>query len=812
MKRVSFIFVLLIGAGLAGPHAADHVPAVVSGQERARVEAHTLQLRIEPDRRAPPGSCLNLTAADLDVRLRGDRVEDPSMVDLDRQPHPTLHGLLIDSSSSMLGKMDYVRQVAADYVETLRFEDERAIVVGFDETVTLHQSATSDKQLLVRGIDRIHMSNATSLNDGLVYLIRELATHRERPVVVLVSDGFDVTSLSERDDVFAAVAETPGITVFTIGLALPPLMQGGPPGFLTIRRFLQRLAARTNGEFFDSPTRSRLPGIYRRIREMLDNEAILTVFDPNPEFGPPRLVVKSRRGDCKIRVFKEPKEISIPDRNPQNIESKGLPRELVLEPAERFRNIFASARKRVIDPECSAADGWAMTVEPNGMRGCFLDVTLDYGPLYDATAGMYMNRWIGLKTRPIHIPLSNPDDLPGRPEMLMDRLGAHAVRMRDDEIERDWRCWPGDEHARPFHDYPALVSGRVFLDLRRDLARGLFLHPAYRKWAQARLDQEADDEIEAIVRRLRTKSPSSSTEVLIAAARQSEQGLQVLARKSAPADVDLQRHLATWLGDIPAHDLFVRWEAGWIERALAGTVTPADQDGFVEAWEALRQVFYLPCYARTLTLLSPLHDPDTGRIGFWRVVLPRAGWFLPRRKGYKHHPEFNDVPMDLIPDRPLGIWLSRHLFENAPDLARHFARRDYQVVSVSYALRGKSGHHDPHRAFRSVRVVLTLSMGDGVGPPVEIAADIGTRNPKRAPELYVESLNLGPTKDEELRRLFDAARREKESRREARVRPSPSRTDLEVESRPEKEPTGLGGAVDARRRKVETVFAVAGPE
>ncbi len=784
MKKVAILFVLAIGAGLAGSHA-DPAPAVVSGQERARVEAHTLRLRIEPDRQASPGACLDLSAADLEVRLRGVRVEDLSRLDLDRRPRPTLHGLLIDSSSSMLGKMDYVRQVAGDYVETLRLEDERAIVVGFDETVTLHQSATSDKQLLVRGIDQIHMSSATSLNDGLVYLIRELATHRERPVIVLVSDGFDVTSLSERDDVFAAVAETPGITVFTVGLELPPLMKGGPPGFLTIRRFLQRLAARTNGEFFDSPTRSRLPGIYRRIREMLDNEAVLTVFDPDPEFGPPKLVVKSRRGDCKIQVFREPKEISIPDRTPLNIESKGLPRELALKPAERFREAFASATKRVSDPECPAADGWAMTVEPDGMRGCYLDVTLDYGRLYDPYAGMYMNRWIGLKTRPIHIPLSDPDELPGRPEMLMDRLGAHAVRVRDDEIERDWRCWPDDEHARPFHDYPALVSGRVFLDLRRDLARALFLHPAYRNWAQARLDQEADDEIQAIVRRLRARSPSSSTEALMAAALQSEQGLQVLARKSAPTAVDLQRHLATWLGDIPAHDLFVRWEADWIDRVLAGSATPADHDGFVEAWEALRQVFYLPCYARTLTLLSPLHDPDTGRIGFWRVVLPRAGWFYPRRKGYKHHPEFTDMPMDLIPDRPLGIWLSRHLFESAPDLTRHLSRRDYRVVSASYALRGKSGHHDPHRAFRNVLVVLTLSMGDDAGPPVEIVADIGTRNPKRDPELYVEALSLGPTEDEELRRVFDAARWEEEDRREALVRPSPSQTDLEVKSRSE---------------------------
>ncbi len=762
VRSRSIVVVCLIAAAFAGPRAADNVPAVASGQERARVVTHTLRLRIEPGRQASPGACLDLTAADLEVRLRGARVEDPSMVDLDRQPRPTLHGLLIDSSSSMLGKMDFVRQVAGDYVESLRLDDERAIVAGFDETVTMYQSATPDKQLLVRGIDRIHMSSATSLNDGLVYLIRELATHRERPVVVLVSDGFDVTSLHERDDVFAAVAETPGITVFTVGLALPPLIQGGPPGFLTIRRFLQRLAARTNGEFFDSPTRSRLPEIYRKIREMLDNEAVLTVFDPDPELGPPKLVVKSRRGDCKVQVFRKPRAIAFPDRDPVDIELTELPRELALEPSGRFRGLFARARKRVIDPECPADDGWTMAVEPAGLRGCSLDVTLDYGPLYDPIGGMYMNRWIGLKTRPFHIPLPDPRDLPQSPEMLMDGLAAHAVRVSDDEIERDWRCWPDDEHARPFHDFPGLASGRVFVDLRRDLARGLFSHPAYRAWARGRLVQEADEEIQAIVRRLRKKSPTSSPEALNAAARQSERGMQALARSAAPGVVDLQRHLANWLGDIPAHELFVRWEAAWVERLLTGAATSSDHEGFVEAWEALRQVFYLPCYARTLTLLSPFRDPDTERIGFWRVVLPRAGWFHPRRKGYKHHPEFTDVPLDLIPDRPVGAWLGRHLIENAPGLARHLAGRRYRVASVSYALRGKSGHHDPHRAFRSVRVVLKLTAPEGAAPPIEIVAEIGTRDPKRERELYIEALSLGPTEDEELRRLFEAVKPEGE--------------------------------------------------
>ena len=186
-----------------------------------------------------------------------------------------------------------MRAAASRYVEQLRPDHENALVVSFDESVLLHQGVTADRDRLIEAIARVRMGHSTSMLDGLYYVVRELSTHRERPVVLLLTDGVDTTSLYERDDVRRLAASRPDLSVFSIGLGLPQIQSSGPSGLNSSKRFLQRLSAATNGKFFDVPTGGRLDRVYTRIREMLDNEAILTVTDPRPEAKPGTLTVRS---------------------------------------------------------------------------------------------------------------------------------------------------------------------------------------------------------------------------------------------------------------------------------------------------------------------------------------------------------------------------------------------------------------------------------------------------------------------------------------------------------------------------------------
>jgi hypothetical protein len=62
----------------------EPVRSVDELEERARVRVHTARVRIEPTSPARPGECLDLGVADLKVWLRGERVEDANILELER--------------------------------------------------------------------------------------------------------------------------------------------------------------------------------------------------------------------------------------------------------------------------------------------------------------------------------------------------------------------------------------------------------------------------------------------------------------------------------------------------------------------------------------------------------------------------------------------------------------------------------------------------------------------------------------------------------------------------------------------------------
>jgi hypothetical protein len=145
----------------------------------------------------------------------------------------------------MTGKLEYVREAARQYVAQLDPDREAALIATFDESVILRQALTRDRQELLRAIDGVRMAGSTSMLDGLVYTIRELSERRERPVLLLLSDGVDVGSLNERHDVVEIAGSRSDLMIFTIGLQLPPMVTAAPAGFNSTRGFLQRLAQRT---------------------------------------------------------------------------------------------------------------------------------------------------------------------------------------------------------------------------------------------------------------------------------------------------------------------------------------------------------------------------------------------------------------------------------------------------------------------------------------------------------------------------------------------------------------------------------------
>jgi hypothetical protein len=738
--------------------------------EETRVQLRTVRLRIEPTSAGSPGACLGLDEDDLRVSLRGERLDAMQIIELERPRQPAVHALLIDTSGSMIGKLDYARQAASAYVAELRPGHERALIASFDDSMILAHGVTSDRDALRQAIDRLRVGGYTTMRDGLGYAFRELAGLDARPVVLLLTDGVDSASFYEQSEVMRLIKQLPELTVFTIGLGLPPIVPFGF-GAPTPKKFLQDLSRRTNGEFFDVPTGSGLEPVFLRIREMLDNEALLTVRDPDPEAEEGKLKVRSENPACRIRVHRQWQIDEDDPRRTPIVDPGGWPWLLALPPERRYRRLYVNPAHHVQHTGCSTRPtrpasetdvemidaGWFAEVFPGRIRGCFLDLTTETGLLYDPDelTRSTFNGWLQLRTRRFEVTLPPVEQLPTEPVRLMDDLARHALSVAGARPETFPRHRPVERHARPFHDYPMLVHGHVLLENRPRLARALWAQPDYRDQAQRKLLAEADAKMRVLRKKLRRAAPDLGDDLLDVVLYQSPEAQAVLARVETPSELDLQRHLAAWLGDVPAAELFARWEADRIDDLLVEGPPPPLGSSFYDEWHELRRIFFAPSYARVLAPLSPGYDPEQDRIGFWRIVLPRIAWFQERLKGPLGNPRYDSLPMDLIPDLPLGYWLVENELAGRRQLARRLSARGYRVTSLTLEPLTPPRKRDPRKAFRRSRVTLILE-AEAAGPTgparSEWIAELELRKKSLWPDL--SSLSITAQGDERLAALI----------------------------------------------------------
>ena len=156
-------------------------------------------------------------------------------------------------------------------------------------------------------------------------------------------------------------------------------------------------------------------------------------------------------------------------------------------------------------------------------------------------------------------------------------------------------------------------------------------------------------------------------------------------------------------------------------------------------------MFFASSYTRTLTLLSPVRDRDRDQIGFYRIVLPRPAWYLPRVKGYKRHDGWADMPNDLVPNLPLAHWALERIFTRRPELASYLQGRRFRVDSLEYELLSHPGKQVPHAVFRKTRTVLVLRSSDQESDSrLTIEADttlVGKKEKRKTPILDAVRLN-----------------------------------------------------------------------
>jgi VWFA-related protein len=128
-----------------------------------------------------------------DFRLWEDGVEQ-SVAVFSSVDKPFSVVLMLDTSGSTRFRLDDIQDAAITFVNQLR-QDDRVMVVSFDDQVRILSEFTSDRGRLRDAIRRSHPGDGTKLYDAVDLVMNQRLNSVEgRKAIVLFTDGVDTTS------------------------------------------------------------------------------------------------------------------------------------------------------------------------------------------------------------------------------------------------------------------------------------------------------------------------------------------------------------------------------------------------------------------------------------------------------------------------------------------------------------------------------------------------------------------------------------------------------------------------------------------
>jgi VWFA-related protein len=219
-----------------------------------------------------------------------------------REQRPIVMAILLDSSGSMKDKLREVHGAASAFVDTLRDED-RALVIDFDDKVFLVEELTSDRERLKQAITSTESIGGTALYDTIHAAYRKIGRIEGRKAIVLLSDGEDTASHFGFERVIEEARSNTAL-LYAIGLG------GGGQG--PRKGVLEQLSNDTGGRAYFVKKADDLARVYERIAAELRTQYFVAYSTTNEawdgrwvrlrvETSRPDLDVRARRGYFAVR-------------------------------------------------------------------------------------------------------------------------------------------------------------------------------------------------------------------------------------------------------------------------------------------------------------------------------------------------------------------------------------------------------------------------------------------------------------------------------------------------------------------------------
>lgn len=184
---------------------------------------------------------------------------------------PLRIGLLMDTSGSVRLKLDFEKESAVRFLRGVMRTPDEALLVDFDQGVTLLHDFTPRTSALEQEIQGLRSGGGTALWDAIYTVSRDKMTDRDaRKTIVVVSDGDDRNSERNLDETLE-MAQASEVTVFAIGTN-----HFGASSSRKGEENLKTLASETGGTAFFPFTPQRLDDAFDQINTELRSQYSLT--------------------------------------------------------------------------------------------------------------------------------------------------------------------------------------------------------------------------------------------------------------------------------------------------------------------------------------------------------------------------------------------------------------------------------------------------------------------------------------------------------------------------------------------------------
>ena len=207
---------------------------------------------------------------------------------------PVYVGVLMDTSPSTAGKLDFEKEAAANFIyEVLQVRKDKAAFMTFDNDVNLRQDFTESTGQIQKAIDNVkHTGSQTALYDAIWQFTDEkLRSVPGRKVIVVITDGDDTFSRADMNDVID-IAQRTETTIFAVStkggfLGSVPGVEGGTSKDKG-DKLLTELCESTGGRAFFPSNSSKdqmldLERAFRGISDELKDQYIITYKPANQE-------------------------------------------------------------------------------------------------------------------------------------------------------------------------------------------------------------------------------------------------------------------------------------------------------------------------------------------------------------------------------------------------------------------------------------------------------------------------------------------------------------------------------------------------